>query len=243
MAAARDIADWIVRRRHDLGAATTNLELQKHLYYAQAFHLGLTGEPLFADSFQAWKYGPVLRAEYERFRSSQDRPIPKEMVGDRALTDDVARFLNDVEDVIGGVAGYALARMTHAESPWREARGSLGIDEPSNVHIDVGRMRDYYAGLLELGEDRLGAHGLLDAAAEPRWRLFYIAGVTASGLRRHPFYDWKLARLLTKAPAPRAWPDELFRPPAASERRSLDIGADATAEEIRRLFEADLAAS
>lgn len=54
---------------------------------------------------------------------------------------------------------------------------------------------------------------------------------------------WKLERLLAAArPAPHAWPDDLFRPPAKFERRSLDIGAGATAEEIRRLIEADLAA-
>ena len=37
----------------------SNLRLQKVLYIAHMFHLGLHAQPLVNDGFQAWNYGPV----------------------------------------------------------------------------------------------------------------------------------------------------------------------------------------
>ncbi|MFI5930904.1 Panacea domain-containing protein [Actinoplanes sp. NPDC051494] len=33
--------------------------LQKLVYYSQSWHLALLGEPLFRDTIQAWRDGPV----------------------------------------------------------------------------------------------------------------------------------------------------------------------------------------
>ena len=43
----------------------THMRVQKLLYYAQGWHVGIFGRTLFADPLQAWKNGPVVPAVYE----------------------------------------------------------------------------------------------------------------------------------------------------------------------------------
>jgi uncharacterized phage-associated protein len=54
----------------------SNLELQKILYVAQMYHLGQTGEPLVAEGFEAWDYGPVVPAVYARAKGFGKGPVP-----------------------------------------------------------------------------------------------------------------------------------------------------------------------
>ena len=57
------------------------MKLQKLLYFANKRYLKDTGSPLFAESFQSWKYGPVLSSIYYEFRSYQcvAKPLPSSM--------------------------------------------------------------------------------------------------------------------------------------------------------------------
>lgn len=71
MATALEIADWLVRyRAEDAGAPIDAMSLQKHLFYAQGFHLAIAHEPLFADEMRAWRNGPVVPAVYHRYRNA-----------------------------------------------------------------------------------------------------------------------------------------------------------------------------
>jgi uncharacterized phage-associated protein len=55
--AARYLLTLDVREEGD---ATSNLKLQKLLYYAQGLHLALYNEPLSKGRIEAWKHGPVV---------------------------------------------------------------------------------------------------------------------------------------------------------------------------------------
>lgn len=55
MSSARDVAAYLER----LGVRD-RLELQKLLYYAQAWHLAWEGVPLFPETIRAWDRGPVV---------------------------------------------------------------------------------------------------------------------------------------------------------------------------------------
>ena len=70
---AREVAAYFIRKSGAMGDGNeelsgnndlTNLKLQKLLYFAQAKHLKVAGEPLFSDDIEAWKYGPVVRDVY-----------------------------------------------------------------------------------------------------------------------------------------------------------------------------------
>jgi len=71
---------------HSLSAARTlcelrdwklsNLELQKLLYLAEMYNLGMYDEPLIDGEFEAWDYGPVVPDVYLRTRGFGKDPIP-----------------------------------------------------------------------------------------------------------------------------------------------------------------------
>lgn len=59
------------------GIPVTPMKLQKLLYFLYRDYLKRTGEHLFADRFEAWKYGPVLSEVYYAFNEYRDKPIKK----------------------------------------------------------------------------------------------------------------------------------------------------------------------
>ena len=60
MATIFDVANYFRWRvDYDAGDNITALKLQKLCYYAQAWHLAFTGEPLFEEEFQAYDHGPL----------------------------------------------------------------------------------------------------------------------------------------------------------------------------------------
>ncbi len=140
------VSDYLLIENQERGENLTNLKLQKLLYYAQAWHLALKGQPLFDEDFQAWVHGPVLPSQYYRFREFQWRPIMLE-IARPDVAPGVATFLNEIVDVFGSETAVALELMTHRETPWIEARGTLSPHEPSNSPISKESMQKYYRTL------------------------------------------------------------------------------------------------
>src|SRR5262245_24360842 len=64
MRSAHDVA---ARLLADLGPMTA-MKLEKLVYYGQAWHLAREGEPLFRESIEAWREGPVVPELYARHR-------------------------------------------------------------------------------------------------------------------------------------------------------------------------------
>ena len=70
---AQTVANHFVELLHDQGGIS-NLKLQKLLYYAQAWHLALYGEPLFRDRIEAWVHGPVVPPVFGAFKHNKWQP-------------------------------------------------------------------------------------------------------------------------------------------------------------------------
>lgn len=142
------VADFLLVESRERGEILTNLKLQKLLYYAQAWHLVLHGDPLFAEEFEAWVHGPVLPSQYFRFRDWEWRPIlidaPCKPEG---LSEAVEAHLSQIVDVFGSETAVALELMTHQEDPWKDARAGLAPHEPSNNIVSKEAMRTYYSSL------------------------------------------------------------------------------------------------
>jgi uncharacterized phage-associated protein len=65
-----DIADWLLIR----SGGMSHLKLQKMLFYCYG---GLVGKGIPVDGeFEAWKYGPVCREVWLRFKCYEDKTIP-----------------------------------------------------------------------------------------------------------------------------------------------------------------------
>ncbi|MBW4690395.1 MAG: DUF4065 domain-containing protein [Lyngbya sp. HA4199-MV5] len=142
-----DIADYFIWLANETGSFISNLKLQKLVYYAQAWHIALYNEPLFAEDFQAWVHGPVIPSLYQKYKAFGWQPIWEDATP--KLPEDVVQFLDEVADEYFACDAYELEQMTHAEDPWGWARGNLPPDAPSNEIIKKEWMKEYYGARVE----------------------------------------------------------------------------------------------
>lgn len=98
----------------DLGVT----KLQKLLYYAQAWHLTWTGEPLFDEQLEAWPMGPVVAEVWRDIRDENPFPPIEKPNSDQLLTIDY------VLQRYGSLSGSELIERTHSESPWIDANAN-----------------------------------------------------------------------------------------------------------------------
>ena len=143
---AEQIANYLLIASRKRGENLTNLKLQKLLYYAQAWFLATQDVSLFDEDFKAWVHGPVLLSQYHRFKANEWRPILDE-VEKPDLSAAIKAHLDEILDVFGTESAISLEAMTHAETPWREARGNIPPDRPSQAVINKESMKLFYRSL------------------------------------------------------------------------------------------------
>lgn len=137
-----NLSDLIYQRLARIEPVHT-IKLQKLLYYCQAWSLALRGRPMFSDSIQAWKHGPVVASLYKLHRGE---PVLDESLGGAkdALAADDAAFANAVLDAYGARSAWSLRDLTHREAPWIDAwdRSDHGIKR--GVVIKPEDMESFY---------------------------------------------------------------------------------------------------
>lgn len=144
MANVFDVAKYILEQQ---GRIST-WKLQKLCYYSQAWSLAWTEEPLFPEDFEAWSNGPVCPELFYVHRG-------KFVVGPEDISKGDATSLNaDQVDTVdrvlehyGDWEPFALREQTHAERPWKDARGDLPEGIPSQTVITKESMGEYYGAL------------------------------------------------------------------------------------------------
>ena len=142
MASVHDVAAYILRR---LGSVTT-WKLQKLAYYSQAWSLVWDERPLFKAEIQAWANGPVIPELYQ-VHKGQFRVASWPKGDASALKPEERATVDGVLDFYGDKTSQWLSDLTHAEKPWREARGSLTDGERGHQVITLASMHGYYSGL------------------------------------------------------------------------------------------------
>ena len=166
------IANFFLDRASESGRALTPMQIQKLVFYAHGWHLALDkqGRPLIRENVEAWRFGPVIRSlygEFSQFRNSQishrAREVRSQRLADGKLsfkiyepslenenpTDvdpELARaILNRVWELYGGLSGYQLSNMTHAENePWRIIQRAFQGNLPRGLHIPNETIRDCF---------------------------------------------------------------------------------------------------
>lgn len=145
---AQRVADFLVALGQKHGDPVTNLKLQKLLYYAQGWFIGLRKRVLFRDPIQAWPRGPVVYSVWKTYRKFRWNPITArvhEPIFDPA---EVKAHLHEVYRAFASVSAYDLELMTHREPPWQLARQGLKQDEPSNNEISLDALSEYFSALV-----------------------------------------------------------------------------------------------
>jgi uncharacterized phage-associated protein len=127
---ARAVSNFFLRRASDSGAALTVMTLLKVLYFAHAWHLAKTGNPLIAQPFEAWQYGPVNRVVYEQYKGYGRTPIDKPAVSfdptsmefkptEAQFDVSTRHLLENVFDYYARFDPFKLSDLTHEEGgPW-----------------------------------------------------------------------------------------------------------------------------
>lgn len=141
MLRANDVASVILSRRAGFTDAMT---LQKLLYYAQAWHLAVTSEPLFQEQIKAWKDGPVVPQVWHDRKDTHTRRQADQDVEGVNLSDMASDLIDLVLETYGSLSGRDLSALTHEELPWLEARGDTPNGENSSAALRNSTMARFY---------------------------------------------------------------------------------------------------
>ena len=130
------VADHILVLAHQDGITLDPLQLNKLCYITQGFCLGKSKKPAFDNSIEAWKYGPVVKSVYNKFKQyrrctithlSDTTPLndvrrcptPEIHAESVDLSDHVTEAARQVVSKYGKYSGIKLLDMTHYEgTPW-----------------------------------------------------------------------------------------------------------------------------
>lgn len=148
---AVDVADYFVSLSYkdeeideNVHEGITNLKLQKLLYFSQAAHLALHDEKLFEEDVEAWKYGPVIRNVYGKYKKYGNKPIPLTKTKVK-LDERTQYFLDGIWELLDKYSAGELMYITHQHKPWKDA-----YQEGENIVITPKAMQEYYKGVFEL---------------------------------------------------------------------------------------------
>lgn len=136
MYSAKAIANWFLDKGDEEISLITPLRLNKLVYVAHGWHLGITDYPLIKDEVEAWDYGPVIPDIYHEFKQFRSNPItsramvwdlPKPPFRIEASIEnegvegkvDMKLFLDRIWNVYENYSAVELANLTHEEgTPW-----------------------------------------------------------------------------------------------------------------------------
>ncbi|KNY30160.1 type II toxin-antitoxin system antitoxin SocA domain-containing protein [Pseudobacteroides cellulosolvens] len=134
----------------DAGESITPLKIQKLVYYAQAWLLGIFGRPLFCEDFQAWLHGPVIPDMYIHYKTlgyKSNDSLPKPSSVDCCFNEEEIMTLEMVWNVYGKYDGKYLEKLTHSEVPWQIAWRKREEENKGTEIITKESIEEYYKEL------------------------------------------------------------------------------------------------
>jgi uncharacterized phage-associated protein len=153
---ARDIANFLLDYAEDKGTSLTIMALLKLIYFAHGWHLARYEQPLVKNAFEAWQYGPVVRAVYESFSESGKKPItirackfdPVKAKYSRAtynLTAEERALLQNVFEAYAYFHAFKLSDMTHEEnSPWHMIWNNVDSSSRPGMQISNSSIKEHF---------------------------------------------------------------------------------------------------
>lgn len=111
-------------------------QIQKTLYFLFAFYGASYGKSehypkyLFEESFEAWKFGPVLRSVY--FNQLNDQLKPVKWIPASESEEAVSNFMDDIIDAVKDKNDFQLIERSLEDQAWIDAYVD-SIDEPIGI--------------------------------------------------------------------------------------------------------------
>ncbi len=105
------------------GKKLTNLQLQKLMYFLEAFYMIATDDDeLYDDDFYAWAYGPVSKKLYNRYKEFGNLPIElgiDEINQGKINCKSISKYVDFLYTLFSELSASDLVTLTHSvNSPW-----------------------------------------------------------------------------------------------------------------------------
>lgn len=157
MFSAMDIANYIVDYSLNKNYSINNLKLQKLLYYANARYLVENdGNPLFDETIEKWKLGPVVPEVYHEFKQYGANEITKteetleiitavnskgwkyvlKTFSKDNISSETQEFLNCIVDKLKNFGPFELVEMTHREPMWHDYEQAINS---GTMHLNYNK--------------------------------------------------------------------------------------------------------
>ncbi|MCM1261275.1 MAG: DUF4065 domain-containing protein [Butyrivibrio sp.] len=143
-----DVAQYIYDEyKKQSGEVIDEMKLHKLLYFVQRESLAILNEPMFEESFEGWKYGPVS-TEIRRCYTLDGMDYADK----RKLSTGSAYIVKNVLLQYGVLASWKLSQLSHNEISWQNSRKDLKEGENGNrplliddIKKDAEKIRPYDA--------------------------------------------------------------------------------------------------
>lgn len=131
------VASYICQRYlYKYGERIDEMKLHKLLYFTQRECIAQMGEPMFAEKFKAWRYGPVILAIRQHFKD--------DTLNIGLSTEDVSKYKIVFDKVFEQYApkkSWSLCTLSHGEYSWKQARKGCSLYDSCDADIDVDDIR------------------------------------------------------------------------------------------------------
>jgi len=126
--AARDVADFFLRRAHEDGKTLTAIQVLNLVYFAHGWGLAISGDALVKENVVASEYGPVIRPVYDAFKVFGNKPIRVSVNAvNSEFSSEETDLLEKVWRVFGPLKGFQLSGIAHrSDSPWAKIYNNGG---------------------------------------------------------------------------------------------------------------------
>jgi uncharacterized phage-associated protein len=165
---AKTVAEWILWLAAQKGNRLSPMQLQKNLYYAQGYSLGMTGEKLFDESIFAWEHGPVVPEVFRHFKPFGASKITPPVEVD--IPDDLVGIIDVIVARKSGLSAATLRNATHEEPPYSTT--------PLNDEITIQKIQDYFVDYFWTSDEEDDYEPTFDNEEEERE--FFLASLTES---------------------------------------------------------------
>lgn len=129
-----DVASYICNRYMEENKKRIDeMKLHKLLYFAQRESIIQTGQPLFSEEFEAWKYGPVLREVRVHYKNDDFNKNYK--------NEHLTPIMDKVFEEYSHILSWSLSMISHGEESWKLAR--IGIPEGVNGNKKISTKTIY----------------------------------------------------------------------------------------------------
>lgn len=138
-----NVASYISKKYSaEYGTRIDEMKLHKLLYFSQRESLIQSNEPLFAEVFYGWKYGPILKEIRAAYRDNLFYETIPQDVEKRILP-----VMDKVFEKYAGKDSLSLRRLTLGELAWKNSRKGIpdcdNSDNPmalDDIKLDADRI-------------------------------------------------------------------------------------------------------